>query len=521
MGHVVNNRGVAHHGQFASQDSDDGYAPTPTAHAQGVALQDWAPSSKKLGGSGRRSSLRSLNVSREAGSPRTPTFTGSAPGHPESSVLPSWQSKVGHGGSPGPSRPSRHASLPANYQDQCNGESADGYGQAPNGYNVEDQWSSDDDEPGTGRESRGGNRTPTHRLHSSRSAKHDRGAARSPLRQTRSGGARSSSRGSELDTGHSDRHRGVDRLNYDSKVMSRRHLNYDSKAMGGEGDGGRADRMSPEYGRQAGHGDDAPRSHRERGVSRSNSGRNISSQQRARSRTPPRSPHSRATPSMFDTGPSGMGGVDSEGRRLDDIHLSAPGFLMASRTSLYDTKDSIFGSMYDIVIPPSPLDVQDAQFAAQEEEQEPVNNRFSCMPGLSPAAKKSSGKTKKNPLKWFVCGLSHAPNELPASNSADRLQTGATPEVNQATSMRERELYKRRHAVLRNRMEAVLGEQKKRKSFGLTRGKSDDHATRARQAVQGDLDTAFSVAPGSPYSASGTGRMVSIQRGQQGGARRP
>jgi len=532
MGHVMNNRGVHRHQQFASQDSDDGYAPTHTAHAQGVALQDWVPSSKKLvaaGSSGHRASLRSLNVSREGTSPRTPNFGGSNPVHPDSGVLSSWQSKVRRGGSPGPFRPARHTSLPSNFHDQYSGEAGDGYGQSPNGYNVEDQWSSDDEEPGTGRESQGASRTPPHRANSSRSLKHsqsERGMARSPLRQTRSGGARSSSRGSELEPAHGGGHRGVDRLNYDSKMIGRRHLNYDSKAIGGgEGEGSKTDRMSPsEYSRQTGHGDDASRSHREggRSVSRSNSGRNICSQQRSRSRTPPRSPHSRGIPSMFDTGPSGLGGVDGEGRRLDDIHLSDPGFLMASRTSLYDTKDSIFGSMYDIVIPPSPLDVQDAQFAAQEEEEEPANNKFSCMPGRSPAAKKSPGKAKKNPLKWFVCGSSSTPNELPASKSMDRLQTGAFPELNQAASLRERDLYKRRHAALRNRMEAVLGEQKKHKSFGLARGKSDDHATRAHQALQqGDLDTAFSVAPGSPYSTSGTGRMVSIQRSQQSGARRP
>eukprot|EP00803_Ostreobium_quekettii_P008648 evm.model.scf_2216.1 EVM.evm.TU.scf_2216.1 scf_2216:11481-12278(+) len=228
MGHVVDTRGVAHNGQFASQNSEDGHAPTPTAHAQGVPLQDRAPSSKKLGRSGGRGSLRSLNVSVEADWLRTPTFAGFARGRPESGVLSSWQSKVGRGDSPGPSgpsRPSRQASLPAKLQDQCSGKSGNGYGQAANGYSVEDQWSSDDDESGTGRESQGGNRTPTNRLHSSRIAKCDRGTARSPLKQKRSGGAQSSSRGYELDTGHSDHQRGVDRLNYDSKVMSRRHLN--------------------------------------------------------------------------------------------------------------------------------------------------------------------------------------------------------------------------------------------------------------------------------------------------------
>jgi len=478
---VLNNPGLSPRGAVASQDSDEGYVAQH--QTQGVALGEWLTSrmareAAKTPGNG----VCSINVQRHAGasdSPRTPTMGGSTPVRDSIRMVKAWQAQVARetSGSLGPERRGSDVS------DQ---DVFDEHGLKR--MSVADQWSSDEEDAARGRPGQGDGRgSGLSRSQSGKGGRQrepdPRAAPPSPLarQQTRFGVA--------------------DRLNYDSKVMDRRHLNYDSKAIG-------------ECGRGTGQGEDAGRSRRI--TSRSNSGRG-NMEHRSRSRTPPRSPHYRQSEAeLFDSGASGPRGGE-EGRRGEDLNASASNFLMASRTSIYDTKDTIFWSMYDIVIPPSPLDVQESQCAAQEEVEEPMKNRFSCMPGKSNSRK----QTKRSPLKWFVCGGSRILNDPPAARSLDRsLTTVESAELSQAANSRDRDLYKRRHAVLRTRMEAALSDQNKGKSTGIVRAISDDYTLRAGNPMQGqDLDTAFSgVIPGSPYAGSGrgTGRTVSIQRGQAG-----
>ncbi|CAD7705145.1 unnamed protein product [Ostreobium quekettii] len=476
MSQGLSNPGLSPRGALASQGSDEGYVAQP--QSQGVALGEWL--AQRIGSDSPnspyspRAGLRTINVQRRAGtseSPRMPAAGGSTPMADSIRVVQDWQERLARdaSGSLGPGRRASDVS-DVDVFDEAGGLKR---------MSVVDQWSSDEEDAAHGRPNRGDTRgSGGGRGRSGRGARRlendPRAAPPSPLarQQTRSGAA--------------------NRLNFDSKVMERRHLKYDSKAVGEEGGRSR------------------------RAASRSNSGRS-NAEGRPRSRTPPRSPHYRTSEAeLFDSGASGPRGGE-DGRRGEDLPASAPNFLMASRTSIYDTKDTIFGSMYDIVIPPSPLDVQESQCAAQEEVEEPMKSRFSCMPGKSMSRKQG----KRSPLKWFVCGGARILSEPPAARSLDRsLTTVGSAELSQAANSRNRDLYKQRHAVLRTRMEAALSDQNKGKPTGIVRGISDDYTLRAGHPMQGqDLDTAFSgVIPGSPYAGSvrGTGRTVSIQRGQAG-----
>lgn len=222
-------------------------------------------------------------------------------------------------------------------------------------------------------------------------------------------------------------------------------------------------------------------------------------------RRAPRSPYRHHSEmDMIDTGGSGMPS-SQEGRRLEDTHASSPAFLMASNNSILGTKDSIFGSMFDIVIPPSPLDTQDAQMLASADQPQ-TKARMGCMPIKYP---------NLNPLTWLLRRIRRQGGTRQLSDSSKQLvktNTGGSEFAQMAAAnARGRELYKRRHAVLLGRMEAILEESRIRRSLQMMRSRD----TRGQPVLQGasaasgpggleptgpqDLDTAFhAISAGTP-----------------------
>lgn len=201
---------------------------------------------------------------------------------------------------------------------------------------------------------------------------------------------------------------------------------------------------------------------------------------------------------ITDSGASGVLG-SHDGRRLEDIHASSPAFLMASSSSIFGTKDSIFGSMYDIVIPPSPLDTQDAQMIEAAQQQQ-TKGGLGCVPIRYP---------KLNPLAWLFRRKQRNGRSQQVSDSSKQLMRtirgGSESAQMAAANARGIELYKRRHAVLRGRMEAVLEETKRRTSIQLRKSK-DKRRGPAAAANCGslkcsgpkDLDTAFHAISAGP-----------------------
>lgn len=164
----------------------------------------------------------------------------------------------------------------------------------------------------------------------------------------------------------------------------------------------------------------------------------------------------------------------------DFITCSSHSLFLGSNQSILGTRDYLLGSMYDAVIPPSPLDTLDLERKLSE-EQEHRNIQARCVPW-----KPRHGSL----LTWLFSRVRklaiHSPS--PRADAPKQAPTGSSNfAYRTAATKHGRDLYKRRHAVLLNRIDTLLEENKRHRSHN--RGGSSTVSASRKTGLP--LDAAF------------------------------
>lgn len=199
----------------------------------------------------------------------------------------------------------------------------------------------------------------------------------------------------------------------------------------------------------------------------------------------------------------------AQGHRCPEDKSANSSRTLSGSKDLFASRDSFFGSMYDIVIPPSPLDAPQLYGSAEQKNNSKDEAKSKCARRTCCVPKCGYMKIS---LLWLACGRCNGQHKSLQRVTSNKSSTSDASQL--AACQHGKDLYKRRHALLLNKMQAVLDnkheKQKKRRSFGFKRPAWKKQEGDRKSKDGGVTSKQESIADSGTVGTNSIGNTVSI-----------